>query len=389
MSMTNIFDYITWRGDLTFEENPLNCVDSLIFSQMAYFPFDELWGPDENGSITIAEAERRLEERMERVGGIRFQMENDKDLFKQMAGSKRFGGLYLKDYVDLFNPEIDMQFAAVTVLLPDSVFLAYRGTDNTFVGWNEDFNMSFSTPVPAQMEAVKYLDKVSGQYPGTLHLGGHSKGGNLAVYASLFCSSDIRERIAGVYNNDGPGFDGTVVPKGTYELISDRLHTFVPQSSVIGLLLDHEEDYTVVHSSQIGILQHDLYSWEVVGPDFVRLKSVTDSSRFIDSTLKNWLTQVTPEQRSRFIEAVFEILDETQAESFGELKGDLLKNSGRILRSVKNMDSETRKMILETASLLIRSAQDSIPEFLPQNLRKDSFDFFSLFGQDKTDESGQ
>ena len=380
--MADIFDYITWRGDLTFQQSSLNCVDSLIFSQMSYFPFDDLWGPDEDGKITLKEAHGRLVDRQQSGEKITFHMAKDEKLFRCMAESARFGGLLLTNYENSYDPAAEKQFAAVTVLLPDGAFLVYRGTDDSIAGWNEDFNMSFITPVPAQVDAAKYFAKIAPAVSGKIYMGGHSKGGNLAVYAAMFCDEELRRRITAVYNNDGPGFDSSVVPRDKFGCLKGRLHTFVPQSSVIGLLLEHEEAYTVVHSRQIGLLQHDLYTWEVEGPDFVRLEAVTEGSVFIDRTLKTWLAGLTPEERSRFIDAVFEVLNASGAETFRDMINDPLISSGKIIKSIRGLDSKTRKMVGYTVSQLVRAAQKNltdqiservserihIPEFLRENI---------------------
>lgn len=366
--MADIFDYINWRGDLTFQQAPLNCVDSLIFSQMAYFPFDSLWSEEENGEITLAEAQKRRWERLEQGEDAYFHMAKDRELFPAMAASRRFGSLKLRDFVNRIDVAQEKQFAAITVLLPEGAAVVYRGTDNTLVGWNEDFNMTFTTPVPAQIDAVEYFSRAAEAVPapGKIWLAGHSKGGNLALYAAMFCEDSLRSRIEGIYCNDAPGFDGTIVKKDHYQLVDGRLHSFVPQSSIVGMLFDHEEDYVVVHSRQIGPLQHDLYSWSVQGPDFVRLSAVKDSSVFWDRTIKDWLRRLEPEQREKFVDAIFAILGSTNANSFKDLRHDVLKNSGIILKSVAHLDPETRKLVLETMSLLLQSAQDQIPDFLPK-----------------------
>ena len=364
--MSDIFDYINWRGDLTFGQAPLNCVDSLIFSQMAYFPFDGLWTEEENGKITLAEAQKRLWRNLEQGANPDFHMAKDRELFPAMAASRRFGNLKLRDYVNLIDQKQEKQFSAVTVLMPEGAFIVYRGTDNTLVGWNEDLNMSFTTPVPAQIEAVAYFEKEVELVEGPIWMGGHSKGGNLALYAAMFCEESLRNRITGVYCNDSPGYDGTIVTKDHYQLLEGRIHSFVPQSSIVGMMFDHVEDYVVVHSRQIGPLQHDLYSWSVQGPDFVRLSAVKESSMFWDKTLKEWMGRVEPAQREAFVDAIFAILGSTNANSFKEMRHDILKNSGIILKSVKNLDPETKKMVLDTMSLLLHSAQDQMPDFLPK-----------------------
>ena len=362
--MSDIFDYIRWRGDLTFLQDDLNCVDCLIFSQMAYFPLDGLWKEEEDEAVNIQEAFRRVKKKEKQGEQIFWHMEKDPALFEAMASSKRFGSLLLRDFENRIEPEAEKQFAAVTVLIPGAACVVYRGTDNTLVGWKEDFNMSFSTPVPSQTDAAKYIRRIAALEPGPLIVCGHSKGGNLAVYASLFCEEEIRRRILAVYNNDGPGFDGRVVPKDTFRLLEGRLHTFVPQSSVIGMLMEHEENYTVVHSVQTGIFQHELYSWEVLGPDFVRLESVTEGSRFLDQTIKEWLLRMDSSQRETFVDTLFSVLGASGASTFTELKEDILKNFGAILKAMVKVDPKTRSAILGILSQLVDSAQDTIPGFL-------------------------
>lgn len=363
--MGDIFDYIRWRGDLHFSQDGFHPVDSLIFSQMAYFPMDDLWTGEENGCLNIREAFQRIKKKEENGETIPWHMEKDPKLFEAMASSARFGELVLRDFVNRIEPEAEKQFAAVTVLLPDAACVVFRGTDDTLIGWKEDFNMSFSTPVPAQTDAAKYIRRISMAVPEPLIVCGHSKGGNLAVYASLFCEETVRRRITAVYNNDGPGFDGRVVPKETFRILDGRMHTFVPQSSVIGMLMEHEKNYTVVRSRQLGIFQHDLYSWEVLGADFVRLKSTTDGSRFFDRTMKEWLLRMDSVQRETFIDTLFSVLGAAGVSTFSELKDDLLKNSGAIVKAAMRVDPKTRKVILEILSQLVNSAQDTIPDFLP------------------------
>ena len=180
--MADIFDYITWRGDMTFEQDGVNCVDALIFSQMAYFPMDRLWGMEEDGIITIRQVQERLQEKLNQGEHVEFHMEKDEKLFHAMALSRRFGELALSGFVNIIDAEEEKQFAAVTVHLPESLFLLFRGTDCTFVGWNEDLNMSFSTPVPAQVEAVNYFEKTAERFAGK---------GRFDIAQCQICSLDI------------------------------------------------------------------------------------------------------------------------------------------------------------------------------------------------------
>ena len=178
--------------------------------------------------------------------------------------------------------------AALTVLLEDgSAFLAFRGTDGTLVGWKEDFNLSFLDVVPAQLEAADYVQTFAAGFSGPLRLGGHSKGGNLAVAGAALAGMKARDQIRSVWSFDGPGLNAYLLARPGYSELLTRIRSFVPKSSVVGLLLAHEEPYTVVDSDQEGLFQHDPYSWQVQGPGFVRLEEVDPGSRLIDRTLKN------------------------------------------------------------------------------------------------------
>lgn len=292
--MYDLFDYLTWRGDLTFRQDPLNAVDSLIFCCLSYIRFPGIV-PDFPSSASIALSEAAgLFFALPREMRITRKPEDGKLLYA-LAKTRRFGNVRLMHYADRFEPEREKQFAAVTALLDDgSAYLAYRGTDNTLVGWKEDFNMAFMPVVASQEDALDYLEKAAAALPGDLIPGGHSKGGNLAVYAAAKSSPAVNTRITAVYNHDGPGFGREMMESPGYCSITERIHTLIPQSSVIGMLLDHEEKYTVIHSSQVGLMQHNPYTWNVLGPDLVRSESITASSRAIDRTLKTWVCSMTP-----------------------------------------------------------------------------------------------
>ena len=224
--------------------------------------------------------------------------------------------MILTGYVNQLNTEEEKQFSAITILMPDdTMYVAYRGTDNTIVGWKEDFNMSFQALVPSQIDAAKYLANIAEKYQYKIRVGGHSKGGNLAVYAAAFCDKKIKKRIIDVYNNDGPGFQEKIIETTEYQEILPKVHTYMPQTSIIGRLLNHEERITILKSTQTGIMQHDLYTWQVLGDKFIR-DEFTNSSEFIDHTISDWLKAVSPEQREKFIDTLFEVLNATEARYF-------------------------------------------------------------------------
>lgn len=361
--MANILDYLRWRGDLPLTASPFNAVDSLILSVLAYVPFDGVVPPSATRKgPTIAEAAAGLAE----SGAAAFRDGDDRDLLAALAASERFGSMRLCAYENVIDIGREKQFAAVTALTGDGrAYVAYRGTDHTLVGWKEDFNMSFMTPVPAQEAAVAYLERVASGLRGRLRLGGHSKGGNLAVYAASFCRPRTQRRVSEVYNNDGPGFDASVIARDGYGNVRDRIRSFVPQSSIIGMLLEHAERYTVVQSTESGLMQHDPYSWSVLGTDFITVQQVTDESLFVDRTLKEWVGAMEPAQRELFIDAVFDVLSATEARTLAELSGDWLKSSITVAKTLRGLDEATRKVMLDALRLLFKAIRESLPAIMP------------------------
>lgn len=361
--MPGLFDYLAWRGDIPLSQVPFCPVDGLILSTLAYIHFDGLIRPGLDRPVSIGETARAYFALPDHKRG-RTRCAADLDLLRVLARSPRFAPLELVCYADQLLPEQEMQFAALTVLLEDgSAFLAFRGTDSTLVGWKEDFNMSFLDTVPAQQAALDYTERFAAQFPGSLRLGGHSKGGNLAVYAAALCPSKVRDRVLSVYNNDGPGFTAFVRNSPGYQELLTRIACFVPQSSVVGMLLEHEESYTVIKSRQIGLLQHDPYSWGVLGGDFIRLEEVTAGSRIADRTVKAWLAGLTVQEREQFVDTVFELLSASGASSTADLAQP--RSLYAALQALKDVDGDMRHLLVKTLSQLVRAASEAWQENVP------------------------
>lgn len=351
--MSNIMDYLNWRGDLSFRQDPLNAVDALIFSALAYIHHGEPVSQAGSDPIELREAAQaffRLEDTESRV-----RVKNDLELLRLAAASNRFGSTKLCMYRDLYVPEQETQFAAMTFLLDDgSMFLVFRGTDLTLTGWKEDFNMTFQQTVPAQRLAVQYTREVALQYPYPMRMGGHSKGGNLAVFAAARSSPMIQSRILDIYNNDGPGFTKYLMGDLGYIAMVPRIQTYIPQSSVIGMLLEHEEDYMVVRSKNVSILQHDPYSWEVQGRDFVRMQGITEDSRFIDSTIKTWFAGMTNQERNQLVDVMFTVLESGGTDSVQDILSP--KNIRTYLKTLSS-DAHLRRILSKEFQGLLEAAK--------------------------------
>jgi hypothetical protein len=222
------------------------------------------------------------------------------------------------------------------------------------VGWKENFNMSFMMPVPAQLEAVAYTEKIAEALSGDLYLGGHSKGGNLAVYAAVKCDPKIKSRILGVYNNDGPGFDALFIEGADYQSMRGKIRTIVPHSSVVGMLLEHEDHYEVVKSNATAIFQHDALSWEVLGSQFINLDTVTQESRLIDQTLKTWMNGLSVEEREHIVDALYETLAQTNYKTITELTSDKVK----LVKAWGTLDPKVKSMILKMIGILFHESRN-------------------------------
>ena len=364
MSLHNILDYLTWRGDLPLERVPFCEVDHLVLCRLAYIPLaGAVTAALDAAPVSLGDAVELVLAEYGKKDGPELRMKEDIRLLKLLRESSRFTGMRLTGYVDIFDEHAQEQFSAVTVLLPDgSFYVAFRGTDGTLVGWKEDFNMSFAASVPAQDDAVAYLRKAAECFSGPIRLGGHSKGGNLAVYAAAFCGQDIQERLLEVRNMDGPGFTEDKVALPEYVRIMDRVHTLLPKSSVVGMLLQHAEDFSVVNSSRVGLFQHDLYSWEVVRGGFSTVESRTNSSVYLDTALKDWLAKLSDEQREKFVDGVYLVLSASGSKTLKELFS--VRNPVALLRALSQLDEETRANVLEAFRLLKQSLRSSLPVLL-------------------------
>jgi len=359
--MTNIIDYVHWRGDIPLSQVPLGEVDALVLSYLSYMPFDGLVSENfsQEGTMLCDAAEYQLEHGLS-SSCMMDSVKEDCLLLEAVRDSERFGSLRLTGYVNHYDEET--QFSAITFLPPSGpAFVAFRGTDSTVVGWKEDFDMSFSSEVPAQGAALDYIVRAAAALEMPAILGGHSKGGNLAVYAGVFAPENVQARIECIYNFDGPGFNEQIIAGEAFRQIDMRIHTFVPQSSLIGILLWHAEPFIVVKSDAGGIFQHNPYSWQVMGGRFILLPERTRESRLAEDTIKNWLSALDPQERRRVIDGVYSVLSVSDGRNVADLFEG--RNVRAILRAVSSMDEETKEIIVDSFKRLGSSLKETLPEW--------------------------
>ena len=358
--MANILDYLSWRGDLTLAQSPFNEVDNLILAELSFVNFTGIVpGPGEGDGVPLhaaAEAFFRSHEGGDMGMGVLVPDEIPA-LLRRMAECPRFRDMKLSGFCDHLDVRKAEQFAALTIELGDgSIYLSFRGTDDSIAGWKEDFLLGCQPEVPAQKKAVAYVKAVAGQYPRRkLMLGGHSKGGNLAVYGGIFVPLAIQRRISAVWSNDGPGFYGAVLETPQHARLEGRVHSIIPKSSVVGMLLEHEESYTVVDSDQTGLWQHDGFSWQVLGTGFVTLREVSRQGRRNDLALKEWVRRLPLDQREKFVDGLFEVLTASGATTLTDLKADGFRAAGAMVRAMKDMEKDTRDALFNAIATLFRS----------------------------------
>lgn len=347
--MANIIDYLQWRGDLDFTTDPFNAVDNLILARLSYIDFDDL--PPRGETLSLL-SQRYIESEEKMNPGLLLN-EGNIPLLEEAGLSKRFGSVKIGNYVNKIDHAAQLQFCAMTFELDrKTAYIAFRGTDDTLVGWKEDFNMSFMEVVPAQVEAAAYLEQVlSDSAYKTVYVGGHSKGGNLAVYSSMRLDKGQKSRLAAVYNNDGPGFQKALIKSAPYREIAPLIVTLVPQSSVVGLLLEHEEQYRVVESDKKGLMQHDCFSWKVKGRDFISLPELKSDAQLFDKTTKRALEKMSLEQREIFATVLFDLLSVDESKTLTDLNKGGIGHFFKMSANYNKMDRDTKKVILETLSL--------------------------------------
>lgn len=383
--MATVLNYLKEYGDCTFRELPMTEVDSLVLCQLSYLKFDGMV-PDvkENlPSVTLSSlAERDDFEKL--FADVRYE-EVNRALVAGMLAGRRYRNLKLNCHVNVIEKEWETQFSAITFILEDgTVYVAYRGTDETIVGWKEDFNMAFLSPVPGQEYSVKYLNAVASRIKRPFYVGGHSKGGNLAVYSAMNCRPEIQERIIKIYSMDGPGFRPEILKECNYEAIRNRVVKILPHSSLVGMLFESDMNFQVVESKTFGLAQHDPYTWLVEGEHLVRVNDIYERRKRMDNTLNEWILSLDEEKLRTFVDTLYQVISASQADNLIEFTAEWKRSMNGIVTALKEVDDETKGILKEVIKSLFEIAGVRMKEKMTQNvmvgtkgLRKQSKSKFS------------
>ena len=359
--MTTVLDYLVWRGDLTFEQDPFNEVDNLILSELCYFDFIDVI--EKNESVSLETVARRYFKRYpygtHRLGLL--LSSSFDDLLLLCAKSARFSQVRLSFPVSIVKNKPATQFAAITFELPNkTLYIGFRGTDDHIVAWKESLSLAVKDKIPAQKAALSYLKAITQKRSEAFYVGGHSKGGNLALYAALHLDAAERHRILQIYNNDGPGFRHNVSETEAHLALKDRIHAITPYLSVVGAMLEHGNTAEVIESYGKGILQHDALTWRVSGKAFVRLPSRSEESLKFETAVKAWTEKLGEKDQTIFIETLYRLLTSSGAKTLSDLGDDKIRSAYKATATLLTLNKPTRDLVANALILFFRERKNAL-----------------------------
>ena len=350
--MATLKDYVNYYKDIPFEEVFFNDLDSLLFTQIVYADFDGIIPKERGRYILFSDAMRLF---LKKVASLDHKMPRfTKDVYEvieQLKDSKRYGNVKMYHYIKIVDQE--KQFCAYTLRFSGLVYVAYEGTDTSIIGWKEDFMLTNVFPVPAQRCAISYLNETIGLFDPNVIVGGHSKGGNLAMISSMLASTKIRMKIKRVYNFDGPGVRKKEFESIAYKRMCHKLKMFVPSDSTVGMLLLHPDNYMVVKSNANGLWQHNPFTWECFGGIFVPSKLTSRSAALEKSNLA-FIGSLDEKERERIIDALFSIFDKLGVTDTSQIKLPKLNQAISLVKEIKAIDSDSRKKLITLFKMLIK-----------------------------------
>lgn len=374
----SIIDYVLFNANKDFNEIPFNKVDALIFAQLSYLNFTGIVEDTRSDSKGVYLHEIAEHEKFPYIFTLPRTVENNTKLFNAVAYSKRYGKVRAKFYEDITEKDSDTQFGAVVFVLPGNLnIISFRGTDSTILGWKENCNMLYKYPVSSQEISVAYVDKVIPKLRGKVIVTGHSKGGNLAIYSGVYCKKENQKKIKQIISFDSPGFTEEFVNDKEYISTLPKISKFVPEESMVGMLLTDKSTVQIVKSDGIGIYQHDPFMWKIDGITFVPGTKIVMRAKIIDTTFNEWVFGFAPEQREQFLEGMFLLIEKTNeagSPTFRQWMENLLTNIPLALDAVKGLSPQDRAIFSKVVRQFFASMGASVvttqKSYLNQRIKK-------------------
>lgn len=349
----NIIGYMKEYGKYTLEEVPFNEVDSVILCQIGYLNYAEFVPKLEDAKASVLLKSITESENYQNLFDGYWYRKDNIELIDAMVNSERFGTIRLNKFKSINNERTDAQFGALTYILPDkSVYVCFRGTDISVLGWKEDLKLAYSRPVRSQELAIEYINAVADTFAGSFRVGGHSKGGNLAIYATLNARKDVAERVSIIFDHDGPGFRPEIVSPSEYDRVRPLIKKIIPKMSIVGILLETQLDYDVIASSGAGPAQHNTYNWKVKGNAFQRYKKPATGLKK-DNTINDWILSLSEEEVDIFIDTVYKLLTVNDSSSLFDLIDNPKGNASSAYALIKEIPEEERKALAGIGKRLI------------------------------------
>lgn len=363
--MADLFDYLNWRGDLTFEHSPFCKIDGIILAQLVYINYTGLVSPDFKTQIEFPrlwEVLKSARDFTSRCDMGPMVSAHTPELLERASKSARFAGLRVCGYSELFDRQKNEQFAAVTFVLPDGqAVISFRGTDDTVVGWRENFNLGYMPEIPSHVQALSYADQACKALKSKIILAGHSKGGNLALHTAVYSDPKIRKKISAVYDFDGPGFSADFYQKREFLEIKDRLIVIYPEQTIVGMIFHRPRHFEVIKSESFAVYQHDPFNWHIIGPDFEKAADICRESKFFHKSLNNWIETMSVEEKEKFISSLFDVIKASEYERFSAITKNGLSASARMIKKLGTMDKDMREAIFNAIHELSRVVRAEIP----------------------------
>lgn len=362
---TNCFDYLKWRGDLTFEVSPLNCIDVLIFSQLGYLNFDGLLTDSFRFQETLYTLNQKFISSANYDERKNMGVLINRDiplLFDIVSKSNRFALVKVCGYVSVLDFENEIQFSATTFCYAQKKYITiFRGTDDSIVGFKEDFKLAYLDVIPSQTLALNYFKQAEKELKGDFIIAGHSKGANQAMFVAVNVDKKTQNKISAVYNLDGPGFSEEFYQRESFKNIQDRLYSFYPYFSVVGMIFNHPVNYQIVKSSENAIMQHDPISWQLVGTSFVTEEDFSKESKFFYVSINEWTKNLSLSDKQKFVTTLFEIIESSGAKFNSDIDENKLESYTKMVVSFAKLDSSTRSQIFKFISNLVDIARANLP----------------------------
>jgi hypothetical protein len=356
--MNHIVAYIDRYGHQSFEERPFNEVDALIFSELSYLNFHQLvhFSLGLGGCTLASIAIELIKKNTFKFSGIMdTSYRKLPKLIKRLYLTRRYGSLWLSGYVNFVVEEEAQQFSAITISMNEyDHFVAIRGTDSTFSGWKEDTALSFQKRIPSHYHVRRYLTQVAQSLPGKIRIGGHSKGGHLAIHAISFSQAIIRHRIIEVFSFDAPGLHRDDIVEKGYLASIPKIKSYIPQESVIGLFLEPQLDTVIIQSSQIGFMQHDAFSWKIEADHFKCIERMTDEALDFQKDIQAWVSNLEDYQRKDFFDLMFQIFSTSKAKNLRELSLQFPFSVIHILRGYSRLSSQNKQKLKKPIQMFFK-----------------------------------